>query len=191
VLGDEPVVHRVLGDAVVIVGRAFHAGEALVGGQRREDVAAGRQLDAVAAGVEVHELVHRIAAAGPQHPDDLAARLVLERVEQALGDGGEVGGVGGGVFLVVEAGAGLGQRLPERRDAVAAEGVVLRQRRDMDAGLADRHRVRDRVLRRVAAGAEDVAVPLVAGDLVGHRRLDDQDLLVFFGDRQHGDRRRR
>ena len=80
----------------------------------------------------------------------LRARLVLQRVEQALRDGGEVGGVGGRVFLVVQGGAGLGERLLERGDAVAAESVVLRQGRDMHAGLADRHRVGDRVLRRIA-----------------------------------------
>ena len=61
----------------------------------------------------------------------------------------------------------------------------------MDAGLADRHGVGDRVLRGIARGAEDVAVPLVAGDLVGDRRFDDEDLLVLLGDRQHGDGRRR
>ena len=36
----------------------------------------------------------------------------------------------------------------------------------------------ERVLVGAAAGAEDVAVPLVAGDAVGHRRLDDQHLLA-------------
>jgi hypothetical protein len=72
--------------------------------------------------------------------------------------------------------------------AVAAEGVVLRQRGDGHAGLVDRHRVGDRVLRAVAAGAEDVLVPLVAGDRVGHGGLDQQDLLVFLGHRQHGQR---
>ena len=105
--------------------------------------------------------------------------------------GGEVGGVGRRVFLGRQRRAGLGERLLERGDAVAAERVVLRERRDEHAGLADRHRVGDRVLRRIAAGAEDVAVPFVAGDLVGDRRLDDEDLLVLLGDRQHGDRRRR
>jgi hypothetical protein len=54
--------------------------------------------------------------------------------------------------------------------------------------LVQRHGVGDRVLRAVAAGAEDVLVPLVAGDRVGHGRLDQQDLLVFLGDRQHGQR---
>src|SRR3546814_17785452 len=44
------------------------------------------------------------------------------------------------------------------------------------------------ILGRVARGAEDILVPLFAGDGVGHRRLDDQDLLVFLGDRQHGAR---
>ena len=38
--GDEPVVHRVLRDLVVVIGRAFEAGEALVGGERGQDVAA-------------------------------------------------------------------------------------------------------------------------------------------------------
>src|SRR5205814_10148056 len=107
----------------------------------------------------------------------------LQRVEQALADRGEVGGGGRGIFFGGERRAGLGERLLEGGDAVAAEGVVLRQRRHGDALLADRDRVRDRVLRRVARGAEDVAIPLVAGDLVGHRRLDQQNFLVLFGDR--------
>src|SRR5208337_123657 len=114
---------------------------------------AGRKLDPVAAGVEIGELVERIAAARPDDPDDLAARLVLERVEQALGGRGEVGRVRRRVFLGVEGRAGLGERLLEGRYAVATEGVILREGRDMHAGLADRDCVRDRVLRRVAGGA--------------------------------------
>jgi len=51
--------------------------------------------------------------------------------------------------------------------------------------------VGDRVLRGIAAGAEDVPVPLLAGNLVCDRRLDDQDLLVFLGDRKVGQRRGR
>ena len=93
------------------------------------------------------------------------------------------------VFLGVEGRAGLGERLLERGDAVAAEGVILRERRHMLARLADRDRVGNRVLRRIARGAEDVAVPFGAGDLVGDRRLDHENLLVLLGDRQHGERR--
>ena len=123
----------------------------------------------------------------PDDPDDLAAGLVLQRVEQALRGRGEIGGVGRRIFLGVDGRSGLGQRLLEGRHAVAAEGVILRQRRDMHPGLADRHRVRNRVLRGIARGAENVAVPLVAGDLIGNRELDDEDLLVLLGHRQHCD----
>ena len=101
-LGDQPVVHRILGDVVIVIGRALEAGEALVGGERGQDVAAGRKLDAVAAGVEIGELVERIAAARPDDPDDLAAGLILQRVEQALRGGGEIGGVDRRIFLGVE-----------------------------------------------------------------------------------------
>ncbi len=112
VLGDEPVVHRVLGDLVVVVGGAFHAREGLVGLQRGEDVAAGGELDAEAVGLHGVDLGERIAAAGPDHPDDLAALLVLQRVEEALADGGEVRRVLRHVFLVDELGAGARRAPP-------------------------------------------------------------------------------
>ena len=130
-------------------------------------------------------------AAGPDHEDELAALLVLERIEDALCARGEVRGVGLGVLLERQLGAGRGQRRLEGGHAVAAEGVVLRQGGDHHAGLAQRHRVGDGVLRRVAPGAEDVAVPVGAGDAIGHRRLDQQDLLVLGGHRQHGQRHAR
>ena len=38
-------------------------------------------------------------------------------------------------------------------------------------------------------GAEDVAVPLLAGDRIGDRRLDDQHLAVLLGHRQHRESR--
>ena len=114
--------------------------------------------------------------------------LSLSASNRRCAGGGEVGRCRRCVFLRRDRRAGFGQRRLEGRDAVAPEGVVLRQRRDRHARLADRDRVRDRILRGVAAGAEDVAVPLVAGDLVGDRRLDDQDLLALLGDRQHRER---
>jgi hypothetical protein len=58
-------------------------------------------------------------------------------------------------------------------------------------GLVDGHGVADGVLAAVAAGAEDVLVPLVAGDGVGHGGLDQQDLFVFLGHGQHGQRHAR
>ena len=146
-----------------------------------------RDLDAVALlEVERGERAVRRARAGPDHFDDLAAGLVLERVDDALDAGGEVGGRLRQVFLVDD--LRLLERVLERLDAVAAERVVLRQRRDRHAVVVDRRRVRDRVLRAVAAGAEDVAVPLLAGDRVGDRGLDQQDLLVLLGDRQQRQR---
>ena len=136
-------------------------GNCLYGDHRRQDVAAGGDLDAVALQVEVGDL-ERVAGAGPDDPDHLAAGLVLQRVDHALGAGGEVGGRRRQVFLVDD--LGLLERVLERLHAVAAERVVLRQRGDRDAVLVERDRVGDRVLRAVAAGAEDVLVPLVAGD---------------------------
>jgi hypothetical protein len=41
----------------------------------------------------------------------------------------------------------------------------------------------------VRAGPEHVAVPVLPGDAVGHRRLDDQHLLELGGHRQHRDGR--
>ena len=68
-----------------------------------QDVAAGRHFDAEAAGIEVGDL-ERVARAGPDDPDDLAARLVLELVDQPLSAGGEVGGVLRQVFLMDDLG---------------------------------------------------------------------------------------
>ena len=59
---------------------AFHTRELLVGDHRRQDVAAGGDLDAVALQVEVGDL-ERVAGAGPDDPDHLAAGLVLQRVD--------------------------------------------------------------------------------------------------------------
>ena len=59
-------------------------------------------------------------------------------------------------------------------------------RGDGDARFVQRYSVRYRVLRAVAAGAEDVFVPLVTGDGVGHSGLYQQDFFVFFGHWQHG-----
>ena len=90
------------------------------------------------------------------------------------------------IVAPVFASAALKAATPSRPNALSCA-----ERRDRHARLADRDRVRDRVLRGVARGAEDVAVPLVAGDLVGDRRLDDQDLLALLGDGQHRERRGR
>ncbi|MNL22450.1 hypothetical protein D3C87_1437990 [compost metagenome] len=72
--------------------------------------------------------------------------------------------------------------------AIPAKGVVLRQHGDRGAGLVECHGVGDGVLRRIAAGAEDVLVPLGSGDGVGHGGFDQQDLFVLFSDGQHRQR---
>ena len=92
VLGHEPVVHRVLREVVVVVDGALHAGIVLVDLHGGQDVAAGRDLDAEALGLQVGDLGQRVLAR-PDDVDDLLARLVLQRVEQALRRSGEVGGV--------------------------------------------------------------------------------------------------
>ena len=83
-----------------------------------------------------------------------------------------------------------GERFLIRLDAVATESVVLGEHRDLRV-LRRGKGCSDHVLRRVAPGAEDITVPLVPGDRVGHRRLDQQDFLVFFRDREHRQRRGR
>ena len=85
-------------------------------------------------GSSAFEFRERIAAR-PDHEDHLLAALALERVEDALRRRGEVGRVGRRVFLVHELGAGLRERRLERRHAVMAEGVILRERRDREPGL--------------------------------------------------------
>ena len=178
-------VDRVLRDAEVVIGGAFHAGKLLVGGHGRQDVAAGGDLDAVALQVQINNL-EWVAGAGPDDEDDLAPGLVLELVDQALGTGGEVGGRCRQVLFVDQ--FGLLDCILEGFDAIAPERVVLRQRGDDSAGFVERHGVGDGVLRTVASGAEDVLVPLLASDGIGNRRLDQQDLLVLFGHRQQGQR---
>ena len=145
-------------------------------------------MDAVSGGIEIGQFVERVGRAGPHRPDQFLAGLILQGVEQPLPDGGEVGGVCRGVFFRDERRAGLGERGLEGGDAVPPERVVDRQSCDIDARRPDRERVGNRVLTGIAPGAKDVAVPFVAGDLVGDSGLDDQDFLVLFGDRQHGDR---
>ena len=107
----------------------------------------------------------------------LAPALVLERADDLLDGRGEVGGVARRVLLVDHLGAELLDGRLVGGDAVAAEGVVLGDGGDGHAGLGHGQRVGDGVLPRVPAGAEDVAVPVLAGDAVGHGGLDDQDLL--------------
>ena len=117
--------------------------------------------------------------------------LILERVEQPLRRSRKVGGHERRVFL--EHHLGVAVRLVERPleggDAVAAEGVILRQHADRDVVLAERDRRGKRVLRGIAAAAEDVAVPFIAGDGIGDRGLDQKNFLRILGDRQHGERR--
>ena len=79
----------------------------------------------------------------------------------------------------------------ESLDAVVAECVVLCQHADRDIALAERDCGGERILGGIAAGAENVAIPFVAGDGVGDRGLDQQHFLRILGDRQHGERRAR
>jgi hypothetical protein len=99
----------------------------------RQDVAAGRQLDVEALRPHVDELGERMHAR-PDEADDAAARALAQAREQALGIGGEVGGVAGRVLLRDDARArpDRRQRRAERRDAVAPE-------RGVEAEHADRH----------------------------------------------------
>ena len=94
------------------------------------------------------------------------------------------------VFLVHD--LGVLERNFEGLHAVAAEGVVVGQGGDNGARCSrSAAALAGGVLRAAAPGAEDVLVPLVAGDRIGHGRLDQQDLLVLLGHRQHGQRDRR
>ncbi len=158
----------------------------------RQDVAARRQLDAVALRLEIRDLGQWMRT-GPDERDDLTAGLVFERIEQPLRRRGEIRGILRSVFLEDDLclAVGGGQRLLERGDPVAAERVVLRQGRDRNLAAPERDRGRQRVLRRVARSAENIPVPFFAGDRVRDRRLHDQDLLGVFGDRKHRKRRAR
>jgi hypothetical protein len=99
---DEPVIDRILEDAELIIGRSFEAGKALVGGERGQDVAANRKFNAVEACLEIAQLAERIASAGRNDPDDLAAGLILQRLKKALRGSGEIDGVDRRIFLSVD-----------------------------------------------------------------------------------------
>ena len=86
---------------------------------------------------------------------------------------------------------GFFERFPERFDAIAAKRRVLRQRGDGHAGFVERNGIGNGVLRAVSAGTKDVLVPLFAGDRISYCGLDQQNLFVLFGHRQHGQRNRR
>ena len=180
-------VHGVLGDAEVVVRGPFHAREGLVAGHGGKDVAARGHVNAEALGqlLRSQRGVGR-RAASPDHHHHLAAGLVLELVDHALDACGEVGGVLRQVFLVHQLGVLDG--FLEGLHAVAAKGIVLRQRDDGGARLVHRHGVADGILAAVAAGAEDVFVPLVASDGISRSGLHQQDLFVFLG---HGQQRHR
>ena len=86
---------------------------------------------------------------------------------------------------------GLLERALEGSDAVATEGVILRQHADGDVVLAERDGGGQRVLRGIACAAENVAVPFIAGDGIRDRGLDQKDFLCILGDRKHGECRAR
>ena len=186
VLLHEPVVDLVLGGFEVIEAGAFHAGELGVAHQCRQNVAAGGQLDAEAVRLQVLDTAQRVGAAGPDGEDVFAlltAVAILQGAEQTLGGGGEVGGVGGQVFFVDHFAALGFHGLFIGGHAVTAEGVILGDGGDTDARLAECHGIGNRVLGRVTADPEHIAVPVRAGDGVGHA-LGHDDALILLGDRQ-------
>ena len=186
---DQPVIYLVLRNFVVVVGRPFHAGHFLEGNHRRQNVPAGGQFDIEALGPHILQLAQRIVAARPDHENDLALGVGgLQRLEQPLPGGGEVGGVARHIFFENQLGAGVRQGLLESRDAITAEGIVLCDGGDGGIGTAQRHGVGNRVLRGIPPGPEDVAVPLGSGDRIGHGGLDNQHLFILLGHRQHGQR---
>src|SRR6266540_7065211 len=191
VLGHEPGVDRILRDLVVVVGAADHPLEvvALESLQHVEHVAAARDYDAALVELARDQLGIGAALARPDDGDVLRALRVLERAQDLLDGRGEVGRVPRRVLFVDD----LGPELLDLRlvggDAVLAEGVVLGDRGDRDARLGDGQRVGDGILARRAAGAEDVAIPMLARDAVGDGRLDQQHLLELGRHRQDGQRR--
>src|SRR5205823_13817445 len=68
---------------------------------------------------EIYTLSLHDALPISDHPDDLLALFVLQRVEQALRRCGEIGGVHRRVFFRRQRRAGFRQRRLERRHAVA------------------------------------------------------------------------
>ena len=184
-LGHHRLVHGVFRDAEVVIQRAFHAGEALVGHHGGQDVAPRRELDAVALfQIKVCNFGEWRWCARPAHRQVLVAGLVFELVDDALQARREISGAHGQVFLVHDLGF-FGERLG-RFDTITAKRVVVGQHRNHVARLIQRGGVGGSVLAGVAAGAKDVFVPLVAGDAVGHRRLYQQNLFVLFRHGQHG-----
>ena len=78
---DQPVVHRVFRETIVIVDRALNSSQEVPPLlQDRKKIAAGGELDAVTFRFEVDNLGDRIGT-GPNDDDEFAAGPVLERVE--------------------------------------------------------------------------------------------------------------
>ena len=190
-VGYEPFIGFVFRDAKVVIQRAFHAGEVFVSHHGGQDVAAGRQFNAEAL-LQIHigDFWKRRGAARPAHRDVFLAWLIFELVNDALKAGGEVGRAHGQILFMHDLGL-LGEFLGGLH-TIAAKGVVIGQKRDHIARLIQRGGVGGGVgggvLAAVAAGAEDVAVPFVAGDAIGHGGLNQQQLFVFLSHRQHGQR---
>ena len=128
VLGNEPIIDLVLWRFIVIVDRAFHARNPLVGRQHRQYVAACRNLDAEARRIHAAERSHRVAGTGNIDQDDLAARLVLERIEQPLAYRSVIGGLQRHIFFRHDRCTTSLQRFLEGGDTVLAEGIVFGKR---------------------------------------------------------------
>ncbi len=190
---DEPVIHRIVGRFVIIVHRPFHTRHLLVGHQYGQDVAATGKLDVKPTRIGGCERPHRVNA-GDVHEYDLAARLITQSVEKPFDGRGEVRRLLRNIFLGDDIGSCPLQRILERSNAVAAEGIILRQRRDIEILVGPkRERLRLHVHRRVARGLEDVAIGIGPGQSVGHRRLDQENSLIFgrHGKKRHGHARGR
>jgi hypothetical protein len=100
---DEPVIVRILKDVEIIIGRPFEAGKALVGGERRHNVAANRKFKVQCLSclcrnrrVRQEDRVRRAEMI------TMIFRVVLQRVKKALCGSGEIGGVNRRTFLRID-----------------------------------------------------------------------------------------
>src|SRR5699024_9736559 len=126
----------------------------------------------------------RVGRASPDGEDVLAffaVLAILEGIEQALGRGGEVGGVLWQVFFIDNLATLLFKCFLVSGNAVTTKSIILRDGRYANPRHTDGHRVGDGVLRRVASDTDHIAVPRFAGDRIGHT-FRHNDTLILFGD---------
>ncbi len=190
-LFNEPIVHRVVGQLVIVIGRPFHAGKLFIGFECRQNVATRCYFNAEPWRVHSIDFAHRVATTGPYNEQAFFAFKVFHCIENTLCRSREIGCVSWCVLFVRNWEALTVQRFAERSDAISTERIVLSKGCDVNIFAAQCNRVGNRVLAWIATRTEDVAVPVRSGDWIRNCRFNNQNLLIFFSNWKHGQRNTR